>query len=54
MAAREHREIHDIQQTKMMVPLITCEASFGWDVCELVFGVNIFDLDLVFIKFDSV
>ena len=29
MAAREHREIHDIQQTKKMIPLITCESSFG-------------------------
>ena len=53
MAARDNREIHDMQQTKMMVPLITCETSFGWDVCELVFGVNTFDLDLVF-RFDSV
>ena len=25
MAARKHLEIHDIQQTKKMVPLITCE-----------------------------
>ena len=29
-----------------MVPLITCEISFGQYVSELVLGVNIFDLDL--------
>ena len=29
MAAGKHRRIHDIQQTKEMVPLITCEAFFG-------------------------
>ena len=46
MAARRHREIHDFQQTKKTIPLITCEASFGYHVCELFFGVNIFDLDL--------
>ena len=30
----------------MMLPLITREASFGQHVCELVFGVNVTDLDL--------
>ena len=29
-----------------MVPLITCKTTFGQHVRELVFGVNIFDLDL--------
>ena len=29
MVAGKHREIHDIQQTKEMVPPTTCEASFG-------------------------
>ena len=46
MAARKHQEIHDIQQTKMTVPLITCETVFGQHVSKLVLGVNIFDLDL--------
>ena len=46
MAARDHREIHDIQQTKKIVPLITCEITFAQNVSELVLGVNIFDLDL--------
>ena len=29
MAAREHRSIHGIQQTKKMVPLITCETPLA-------------------------
>ena len=28
-----------------MVPLITCEISLCQYVCELVFGVNVFDLE---------
>ena len=44
MAAREHREIHDVQ-TKKMVPLITREITFGQHVRKLVLGVNIFDLN---------
>ena len=45
MAARNHREFHDVQQSEKMVPLITCQTTFGQHVCELVSGVNIFDLD---------
>ena len=33
------------EQTQKMIPFITCEISFGQDVCELVLGVNVFDLD---------
>ena len=36
----------DVEQTQKMVPLITCEISLCQYVCELVSGVNIFDLDL--------
>ena len=35
----------DIEQAEQMIPLITCEISFGQYVFELVFGVNAFDLD---------
>ena len=45
MAARKHREIHDVEQTKKISPFITREATCGQHVCELVFGVNMFDLD---------
>ena len=48
MAAREHRVIHNVEQTKKMIPLITCEAPVGQHVSEFVFGVNMFDLDLWF------
>ena len=48
MAAREHREIHDVEQTKKMIPLITRETLFGQHVRELGVGVNIFDLDFWF------
>ena len=53
LAERNHRKNHDIQQTKEMVPLITCEASFGKHVCDWVSGVKIFDLDL-WVQVDSV
>ena len=46
MAARQHRETHDVEQTKKMIPLITCEITCSQHVCGLVFGVSIFDLDL--------
>ena len=35
----------DIEQAQQMIPLISCELSFGWDVSELVLGVDVFDLD---------
>ena len=39
-------EMANVQQTQKMIPFITCEVSLGQYVCELVFGVNVFDLDL--------
>ena len=35
----------DIEQAQQMIPLITCETSFGQNVSKLVFGVYVFDLD---------
>ena len=35
-----------VEQTQKMIPFITCEISFSQYVCELVLGVNVFDLDL--------
>ena len=32
-----------IKQGQQMIPLITCAIPFGQDVCELVFGVDVFD-----------
>ena len=46
MAARDHRKIHDFQEPKKIIPFMTCKTTFGQHVRELVFGVNILDLDL--------
>ena len=34
------------QQAQQMIPFITRETTFGQDVSKLVFGVDVFDLDL--------
>ena len=47
MATGKHRKIHKVKHTEKVVPFITGEITFGQDVCELVFGVNIFDLDFL-------
>ena len=41
----------DVEQTQKMILFITCEISCRY-VCELVFGVNEFNLDLA-IQIDS-
>ena len=35
----------DVKQTQKMIPFITCEIHPCQYVCEVVFGVNVFDLD---------
>ena len=45
MAERKHRKVHDVEQTKKMVPLITCEITLSQQVHKLVFGVYMFGLD---------
>ena len=35
----------NIKQSQQMIPFITCETALCQDVCELILGVNIFDLD---------
>ena len=35
----------DVQQMKKIVPLITCETSFGKNVGELMFGVDVPDMN---------
>ena len=37
--------MHDVEQAKKIVQLITCEITFGQYVRKLDFGVNMFDLD---------
>ena len=41
------------KQTPKMIPFITCEISLGQYVCELVFGVNVFDFDFG-VQIDSI
>ena len=36
MAAKEHREPRDVEQTEKMVPVVTREIAFRQHVCELV------------------
>ena len=43
----------DVEQTHQMIPFITCEISLCRYVCELIFGVNVFDLDLG-VQIDSI
>ena len=43
----------DIEQAQQMIPLITCEISFGLDVSKLVFGVDALDLDF-WVQVDSI
>ena len=42
-----------VEQTQKMIPFITCEISLCQYVSELVFGVNVFDLDLE-VRIDSI
>ena len=35
----------DSKQGQQLIPFITCEISLRQDVWELVFGVDVFDLD---------
>ena len=37
----------NVKQTQKMIPFIMCLMSLGQYVCELVFGVNVFDLDFL-------
>ena len=43
----------NIEQAQQTIPLITREISLGQYVCELVLGVNVFDLDLG-VQIDSI
>ena len=38
----------DTEQMKKIVPFVMCEITFGQNVCELMSGLNVTDLDLAF------
>ena len=43
----------NIEQTHKMIPFVTCEISFGYNVGKLVFGVDVLDLDFG-VQIDSI
>ena len=43
----------NIQQGQQMIPFFTCEIPFCQDVCKLILGVDVFDLNLR-VKIDSI
>ena len=43
----------NIKQGQQMIPFITCEIHLCQDVCKLILGVNIFDLNLG-VQIDSI
>ena len=45
LGAASGAEMADIKQMKKIVPIITSEIPFSQHVCELVFGVNVTDLN---------
>ena len=40
LGAAKRAEMADVEQTRKIIPLVTCEVSFVRNVCDLVFGVN--------------
>ena len=53
LSAASGAEIANIEQMKKIVPLITCESSCSQHVCELMFSVNVTDLNSG-VQFDPV
>ena len=45
MAAREDQKSHDVEWSEKMIPFFKSEIAFRQHACELVFGMNIFDLE---------
>ena len=53
LGAASGAEMADVEQMQKMIPFFTCEVSLYQCVSELVFGVNVFDLDLR-VQIDSI
>ena len=43
----------NIKQGQQMIPFITCEIRLCQDICKLILGVDVFDLDL-WVKINSI
>ena len=46
LGAASGTEMPNVEQMKEIVPLITCEITFGQNVCDFKFGVNVSNLNL--------
>ena len=46
LGTTKRAEMADVEQTKKIIPFVTCEVSFGQNVCGLVFGVHVPYLNL--------
>ena len=47
LRAANQFEMADVEQMKKIVPLITCEVPSCQYICELVFGLDVLDLNLL-------
>ena len=45
LSAASGAEMADVEQMKKIVPFVTCEIAFGQNICELMFGVDVPDLN---------
>ena len=45
LRAASGAEMADVEQMKKIVPFVTCEIAFGQNVCKLMFGVDVPDLN---------
>ena len=36
----------DVEQMKKNIPFVTCEITFGQNVCKLMFGINVSNLNV--------
>ena len=43
---RSRAKMANVKQGQQMIPFITCEIPLCQNVCKLILGVNVFDLDL--------
>ena len=44
LSAPEEAQMADVTQTQKMIPFSTCEIALCQCVCELVSGIDVFDL----------
>ena len=46
LSAASRAEVADVEQMKKIVPFVTCQVTFGQNVCELMFfGINVSNLN---------